>query len=221
MRNAEFVKIYPQTPYDEREILRYAGFRGEADEGVKALLKECLCECENAFEFRVCAKTLSKTEFFQLFGDTGERIKEYLFDCEYVLLFAGTVGLGVDRLVNRYAEISAVRALLFQAIGAERIESLCDAFCKDICGQAREKGWETKPRFSPGYGDFPLEAQTEFFRALDCPRKLGLTLTDGFLMCPTKSVTALIGLGKGTKTEKTGCAVCSKKDCSARKETEI
>ena len=46
----------------------------------------------------------------------------------------------------------------------------------------------------PGFGDFGLEYQPFIFEALDCPRNLGLTLTDSFLMSPTKSVTALIGI---------------------------
>ena len=52
---------------------------------------------------------------------------------------------------------STAKALLFQAIGAERIESLCKEFCKEMGLAAKGKGYVVRPRFSPGYGDFPLE----------------------------------------------------------------
>ena len=59
----------------------------------------------------------------------------------------------------------------------------------------RDSGLAVRPRFSPGYGDLPLALQREVFAALDCPRRIGLTLSDSLLMSPTKSVTALIGAG--------------------------
>ena len=83
-----------------------------------------------------------------------------------------------------------MKALLFQAMGGERIEALCDVFCDSI---AEEYGVGLKPRFSPGYGDLSIECQKEIFDILGYQKKIGLTLTDSFMMSPTKSVTALFG----------------------------
>ena len=52
------------------------------------------------------------------------------------------------------------------------------------------------PRFSPGYGDFPLDCQKDIFAALDCG-SIGLTLNDNLFMTPSKSVTAVIGVREG------------------------
>ena len=41
---------------------------------------------------------------------------------------------------------------------------------------------------------FCYSIQKIFFRQLDLPKTLGITLTDGLLMVPEKSVTAFIGL---------------------------
>ena len=49
-------------------------------------------------------------------------------------------------------------------------------------------------RFSPGYGDLPLEFQREIFRALDVPRRIGVSLGSSCLMSPSKSVTAIVGI---------------------------
>ena len=63
--------------------------------------------------------------------------------------------------------------------------------------QTKLKMGETlRPRFSAGYGDLPLEYQRRIFDLLDPPTHIGLTLNDSYLMSPSKSVTALIGVEK-------------------------
>ena len=107
---------------------------------------------------------------------------------------------------------------MLQAIGAERIEALCDVFCEKIRLDAESAGLFPRPRFSPGYGDFPLELQKDIFRVLDCSRKIGLTLNESLLMSPSKSVTAVIGLGPCAGTDHPiRCGACGKTDCIYRR----
>ena len=212
------VKNYPVLPpIDEREVLRYAGVRGETDEGVRSLLAECLQECEGVFSARVVYRQFAREEFFASFPILRESktLQERLGDSESVVLFAATVGLPIDRLTAKYASLSNAKALFFQAIGAERIEAVCDLFCK---GLGEEYKGYPRARCSPGYGDFPLQAQREFFAALDCYRAIGVGLTDSLLMTPTKSVTAVVGFSKEKEECKTGCALCGKTDCQIRKQ---
>ena len=111
--------------------------------------------------------------------------------CKRAVVFAATVGIGLDRLIAKYGRLSPSKALMLQAIGAERIEALCDAFCAEL---AAKLDCKLRPRFSPGYGDFPITAQKELFAVLDCTRQIGVTLNDSLLMSPTKSVTAIVGI---------------------------
>ncbi len=180
------------APFNEREILRYAGVRGEADESTKALLAVCLAECENAFSYRERHLLLSREELYATIPDArnSRGISEALGNCKRVVIFAATVGIGIDRLIARYASVAPSKALLFQAIGAERIEAFCDGLCNELAQEIAP----LKSRFSAGYGDFPLSAQKDIFRLLDCPKQIGLTLTDSLLMSPTKSVTAIVGV---------------------------
>ena len=76
----------------------------------------------------------------------------------------------------------------------------------------RQKEYEAqglflRPRFSPGYGDLKLDHQKDWFRLLDISKQIGVELTDSLLMVPTKSVTALIGIG--IDKSKAGCSSCS------------
>ena len=109
---------------------------------------------------------------------------------------------------------------MLQAVGAERIEALCDLFNGEITEKKRAEGLYTRPRFSPGYGDLPLELQKDIFDVLDCPRQIGLTLNQSLLMSPSKSVTAIIGVGAdGGCVHAAGCAACGKTDCTFRRES--
>lgn len=176
-----FVREYTLPPVDEREVLRYAGHRGEADETLSRLLKECIAESESAFCGRVCYREASAAAILEKFGESA-LVRRRLTGAEKAVVFAATVGLEIDRLIVRCEAVSPAKALLFQALGAERIESLCDTFCADM---------QTGARFSAGYGDFPLQAQEWFFSVLEISKRLGVTLNSGLLMTPTKSVTAI------------------------------
>ena len=112
-----------------------------------------------------------------------------------------------------------------QAYGAERIECLCDIFCKEIREDVEQLHRTVTPRYSPGYGDMPLEKQKDIFALLDCNRQIGISLNESLLMTPSKSVTAIFGIsdkGDNVSNNKLApdgkkCAGCNKKDCGFRK----
>ncbi len=183
------VQKFAEPSFNRKEILRYAACKA-ADENVLALLDECLKELKGNLTYKVCYIELSKKEVF--LNVSSSLLDGYLADCENFILFAATVGIEIDRLITKYSHVSPAKAHMFQSIGAERIEALCDLFSNDIKSQYGN----VKPRISPGYSDLPLEVQREVFNILDCSRKIGLVLNDSMLMSPTKSVTALIGVLK-------------------------
>lgn len=193
-------KTYTEPAFGEEEILRYAGCK-EVDDKTYALMQSCVAEVKDKLTYKVCYRELPVTidgEIcnFGTFQLQSKNLARNLKGCEKVILFGATIGVGIDRLIARYGRIAPSKALMFQAIGAERIEALCDLFCADI---SKEYGTELKPRFSPGYGDLSLAAQKDVFAILDCEKRIGLTLNDSLIMSPSKSVTAFVGLGGGDK----------------------
>ena len=191
-------RTYDALPIDRREILRYMGGRegsAELDALLSSALEEALAVLTPvvvyaSFPVRWEGERLD-LGFSQI---DSHDLARALDGCERVLVFAATVGIGIDRLLIRYGRLSPARALCMQAIGAERIEALCDAFCADMAEECASFGEILGRRFSPGYGDLPLSLQKEIFAALDCSRRIGLTLGEQLLMSPTKSVTALVGV---------------------------
>lgn len=184
-------------PVSRESVLRYMGAREPSAELLK-LLEETVDEAAELCLGRVAYLELPLSLYGEVAelpllslvsGDLAKRLK----NAHRVLLFAATVGVGIDRLIARYTRLSPAKALCLQALGTERVEALCDTFCEEV-ERALPAGARLTPRFSPGYGDLPLSAQTELFRVLNCPATLGLTLNLSLLMTPTKSVTAIVGI---------------------------
>lgn len=187
-------------PINEREVLRYMGARDATDE-VKALLSECIVEAKDVFTPRACYRVFDLdrdgTGLDLGFAKTDSiSLSKALSGCDRVILFAATVGIGIDRLINRYTRISPSRAVSLGAIGAERIEALCDALCQQLARDLGARGYGLRPRFSAGYGDLPLSLQRDIFDVLECSKSIGLTLNESLLMSPAKSVTALVGVSR-------------------------
>ena len=192
---------YEAPEIRKSEILRYSGMRPGTPEtdDVCALLDDVIAQAAQSFTYRVMSQHIS------LSADTddipvldifrrSENLKRNLEGCDEAVIFAATVGAGIDRLIRRYERIEPARSLMLQAHGAERVEALCDAFNDDVKEAAEKAGFKTHPRFSPGYGDLPLEVQPILLSQLNAEKRLGITLGNSYMMSPSKSVTAIIGL---------------------------
>ncbi len=186
---------------DRKTLLRYAGAAANAadDPALSSLLEECITELSSITTGWICYGVFPLEEAGEYlhagFAPLPSRIlREHWQDCREVLVFAATVGLTFDRAVTRAAARSPAKALLLDALGTERVEALCDAFCHRMATAWEEKNAILTPRFSPGYGDLPLTFQREIFRSLNCSQHIGLTLNQSLSMSPSKSVTALVGI---------------------------
>ena len=106
-----------------------------------------------------------------------------------------TLGLSPDRMTARAQAAGKVsRAVMIQAAAAALIEEVCDELNEQLRLETAREGKTLRPRFSPGYGDFSLEHQNDFFRLLGLEKNLGMSLNSALLMSPSKSITAVIGV---------------------------
>lgn len=228
-----YIKTYKAPEVDKNEIRRYCGIPFSADnvsEATDKLIDECIAEISGKLVYKVCYEeyNISVSDADDKVIDLGfaktesKALKKHLSGCERIIVFAATVGIEIDRLIARYGILSPGRAAVLQAIGAERVEALCDAFCEDTERNMKEKGCGLTRRFSAGYGDLPLSLQKDIFNRLDCHRKIGLTLNDSMLMSPSKSVTAVMGVtSEPIKQENKLCGkcnACENTECSFRQE---
>lgn len=226
--NTIFIKKYSaddkRFEINSKEVWRYAGYSGIAasvDSELQKIYDQMIKELEGKFAYKVCYRRMeiewSDDMPLLPFPSESKNLAKCLKGSNEIVIFAATIGLEIDRHIAKYQRFSATKALLIQAYGAERVECLCDVFCSEIRDAAAKQGLSCSARFSPGYGDLPLEKQKDFFRLLDCNRQIGISLNESLLMTPSKSVTAIFGLGS-CLGEKTGhkCSNCTKTDCEYR-----
>ena len=191
------IRSFEEPDYNRKEILRYAMCPGCDEPKMLDLMEECIGECKEfaAFTYRVsyCVQTViscdEQTGVIELehMKITSRDLAGNISGCERVVVFAATVGPGIDRLIKKHVKLDPVKALFMQAIGAERAETMCNLFCNTFPEKLR-------PRFSPGFGDLTLSVQPEVLRITNAQKNLSITLDDGYLMSPSKSVTAFAGI---------------------------
>ena len=124
----------------------------------------------------------------------GEDIKKHLQGCDEIILLAVTIGLQVDELIHRTEAADMSGAVVLDALASIAVERLCDEAIKKI--QLSTVNCQLSTRYSPGYGDFPLEVQSEILAILDAKKKIGLYVNESNLLIPRKSITAVIGVKK-------------------------
>ena len=215
---------------ERSEVLRYLGYRGqELGPELERLLDEMCQRC------RENARPRYVWRFFSLTDESGQPeldgtgivlrgrdIKKHLHRGTACAVMAATLGLEPEREMLRIGRRSTTGEIVFNAACTALIESVADVCEGEIRAWARERGLATGYRYSPGYGDFPLEQQTEILGAVEAGTRLGITLTDSLLMVPKKSVSALIGLypaGEGIRRGGSTCETCENYEhCEFRKE---
>lgn len=148
---------------------------------------------------------------------TGNDIRNHLNGCEKAVLFCATISSGADKLLRSAQVSNMAEALVLDSLASVAIEQVCDKV-EEIIHSAYPNMYFTW-RFSPGYGDLPITIQAEFLNALNAPKRIGLTANSSFILTPSKSVTAIIGLSKTPIVWKhRRCADCNlAKTCAYRK----
>ena len=211
------------TKIDRAEMLRYLMWHGaEIPEDVEAALnrgEERILRLAQpravwrVFDYRP-GEALGGTDFCP----AGEDLKVFLKDCDQVILLAATLGAEPDLLQKRLRLQDMSEAVILDAAGSAAVENVCDNLCEDLAAQFAPRC--LTERFSPGYGDFPLEQQRWFFRLLDMPRRLGVSLTETNLMLPQKTVTAVVGISDlPQKKRESSCESCLMQgNCAFQKE---
>lgn len=208
----------------KKEVYRYLGYGKifPSDE-VTALIDECICEFNKFVSYKACyAKmNISVDEQNEIIDFGFMQVKSHsltinLYGCESAYIFAATTGAMAERLIMKNNRLSALKGIVTDAIGSASVEDFCNLLNKMLVNLSSQNGKFLRPRFSCGYGDFPLEFQTQILEFLDTSRKIGLNITDNLMMTPVKSVTAVVGISNFPTKCRTGCTSCEKTDCEYR-----
>jgi len=215
---------------NKEEVLRYLGYKGQdIDENLTSTIEECREEIKKVITPRVVYsyKNISLSdEGVEVITTNlilkGKDIKEHLKNSTECVLMAVTLGNDVEKKTRLYEKTNLTKALILDACATTAVEEVCDIVENSVKEKAILSGMNITFRYSPGYGDLPLNVQNSFLRALDAQKKIGLTVSENNLLFPRKSVTAIIGIvNSGIEKKKKSCKECSNyENCSFRREGE-
>ena len=188
------IKFLREPHVRRAEMLRYArcgagvGVEKEAEQAQR-LVDDLISPAAAAVVFDI------KRDGEKLFvADTeleGKSIKKLLAPCNKCVVMAITVGFELDMKIAALGSSSPALSLLADAAASSAVEDACDACCESI---ESELGVKLTPRFSPGYGDLPMNIQPALLTLTNARRYLGLTVGSGCMLSPIKSVTAIAGI---------------------------
>lgn len=208
-----------------REAIRYLGYgKNTADDRTRMMIRDAFSELEKVSGPKYICRIFSvnrqedgKISIENMKIDSVS-LSRNLKGCTKAVLFGATLGAGVDRMIRRTSLTDMSSAVIQQACAAAFLEEYCDSVQTEVGSELEKEGLYLRPRFSPGYGDFDIRFQEPIMRMLDCAKTIGLTMTDSYMMSPTKSVTAVIGASPvRERCPVAGCEACTKTDCEYRR----
>lgn len=221
------------------EALRYLGYGDNVpDEKVMQLIRECSEAVLNTarpqfvykvFDIKIAGKSQSTSQGAMESGAEtavteepdkgvllagtnlllkGKSIAGHLEGCDRAVLLAATVSAGIDRLIRVTQLEDMAKAVIMDSLASVAVEQVCDK-AELIIKQEFPECYQTF-RFGVGYGDLPITQQKDFVNVLNAPKQIGLNASASYMLTPTKSVTAVIGLSKQPiAPKKRGCQTCS------------
>lgn len=207
------------------EAFRYMGCKdGEINEKILKITEECEEELIKAIKPRYVYRTFNIKETYEgmeICGSSlllkGKDISSHLKGCSRCVLLCATLSSDVDKLIRTYEAEGMEKALIADSLASAAVEQVCEEAEKEI----REAlgNYSYTWRFSPGYGDLPLDIQEEFLNVIDAPKRIGVSVTDSLILIPRKSVTAVMGISENEIPRgRRGCGSCNMKDtCKYRK----
>jgi hypothetical protein len=211
----------------KKEVLRYLGHKNQiVGESIDLLIDECIDEIMKYVSLKYIFKVFDIVKSIQgvevLNSNLileGRDIEEHLKYSKQCAVMAVTLGNLVDAKIRYYEKFNLTKALILDACATVIIESACDEIQEEIRKEALKTNKGITYRYSPGYGDFPIDIQKKILDILEAQKKIGLSVTEDSILIPRKSVTAVIGFqDRSIISEHPGCKSCSRhKNCEYKK----
>lgn len=136
--------------------------------------------------------------------------------------FTGIGVVTIGRLLEEEAKERAKQgrildSMILDAFGSLYAEASAESLNRYICKVARDFGLYAGVRVSPGYGRWALSAQEALLKYA-MANEIGVTLTNGLMMVPKKSVSFAVRFRKtNSKQVFTLCKRCKMKECVFRR----
>lgn len=147
--------------------------------------------------------------------NVGKTIWLLLRKSEKVAIYICSAGDEISSISHKLRESGdLIESYIVDTIGSVIVERAMDLLHKDIENEVQES---VTNRYSPGYSLWDVAQQRELFQLVP-DNFCGVKLNNSALMSPAKSLSGVIGIGKGVKYLKKRCSICTQKSCQFKKE---
>ena len=199
---------------DEKEMLRLLAHQKRKETTNKTQLSNLIDQTK-----ALLGDLLHPQGMFRIVDRKALQGEPYFEGQDKIALGLCTIGEELEDEVSQLTKKGDLaRAIILDAMGSVATESAADSLNLQICETCKEKSWGCSQRFSPGYGNWPLEGQRFIFSLLPA-EKIKVKLNQSCMMIPRKSISFAIKIGEQFKglEKKRICEMCNLKNCPYRK----
>jgi uncharacterized protein len=149
-----------------------------------------------------------------------EQLPKILRNAESVVILLASAGDKTTEESRRLmADGKQGQALAVDAMGSAMVVEAMKALTDQVSAEAQQRGYGTTLRVGPGYTGWHFGDQAILFRFFEGRPGLPVTMSDGIMMRPQKSLLGMVGLNPGGKKapEIEPCRLCDLQNCMMRK----
>lgn len=203
-------KIYTYLGYNPKTNILTEDIVKMVDEGIDEVNSIATKKCIFS---PILPVNLGENAFVEGLELKGKDILTHLENCFGIILTAVTLGTSVDNLIRKYETTNITKAVVIESICNVIIEEVADNYEDELRTRLKQNNLFATCRYSPGYGDLPINIQQDILNILDANRKIGLTVSSSGIMIPRKSITGILGISNvHVKGKLAGCKNCVLKD---------
>jgi hypothetical protein len=200
----KYFEYIPSSP-SEGMILTRLGYKktttvfsDEYKEKLNEIIKSgvLLCNTKGVFgRYEIIEKNHKYVKLENEVVFESESLAKFLKNSIEVVLMAATVGREItDKIHFEVKDGDASLGVILDSVASQTADAALDWMVDFINKLIRREGKSlTRMRYSPGYGDLPLVNQKKIFDTLGL-EKLGLSITERYMLVPEKSVIAIVGV---------------------------
>ena len=219
---------------DEEEVLRYQGCHNDklkkVNNTITKITREEIERGHHLFEPKgVSSPVKIKQRSFSsgrvdlkngISLNFSPSIMNLLKGVSYLVLGVATIGSSLENKVSElFSQGEYPRAIALDAVGTVSVRSLSHYMRSLVCQEVKEQNLQTTKYFSPGSADWDISQQKNIFQIIPVD-KIGVKLTESYMMVPQKSLSWIIGIGKNitiTAKDDHSCQICQATNCQFKK----
>jgi len=219
---------------DEEEVLRYQGCcndnskkvnkiiikitREEIKRGLKLIETTGISCTVRIKQISFSSKRVDLESNFSL--NLNHSIIHLLRGTTDLVLGVVTIGNALeDKVSELFSQGEYPRAIALDAVGTVSVRALRDYMNSLLCQETKEQNLQTTKYFSPGSADWDISQQKNIFQMIPVD-KIGVKLTESYMMVPQKSLSWITGIGKNmtlSSKDEHSCQICQATNCQFRK----